>query len=136
LRKIKIGAVQPDYIYPSAQYDCRDDRYIKDPEAILDNYIKKRMAVTFDLLERAGAEGCGAVTTSEDVCGTSLYCVDTTDSNIFPQLLELSAPLVERELSGIANKYGMVIVGCYNKRTGGRNYNVASIFNGKGDIAG
>ncbi len=134
MRKIKVGALQPGYLPVPPEFDCMGDAYVADAQAITERYVKKQLDITLGLLERAGREGCGIVTTCEDACGTSYYCVDTTERNIYPQLLELSAPLAEEGFSNIARRHGMYVVGCYNKRVGGRNYNVASLFDRSGVI--
>lgn len=136
MRKIRVGAIQPDYLFPPPVYDCMSGSYRNDAAEIVEQHIKKQLQITFGLLEQAGREECGIVTTCEDMCGTSLYCSDTSSSNIFPELLELSAPLAEEGLSRLARKHSMAIVGCYNKRISGLNYNVATIFDKNGDIAG
>lgn len=136
MRKVKVGAVQPKYIGISPQFDFFKDDYRNSPNEITENYIKKQLDVTLDLLELAGKEGCDIVTTCEDITGTSNYAIDITERNIFPELLELSASYAEQRLSEIASKYSMYIVGCYNKRIENKNYNVASIFDRKGKICG
>lgn len=136
MRKVKLGALQPDYLYPAPAYDCMSDCYVGDAAVIVENFVKARLQTTLDLLEQAGIEGCDAVTTCEDICGTSLYGVDTLHEAVFPTLLEMTAPLAEEALSSLARKYSMYIVGCYNKRIDGRNYNVASIFDRQGRIVG
>lgn len=134
MRSIKVGAIQPDYLPVPQEFDCMGPAYHNDAEAITERYVKAQLEVTFALLEQAGRAGCGIVTTGEDACGTSAFCVDTTGTNIYPRLLELSAPLAEAGFARIARTYGMYIVGCYNKRTDGRNYNVASVFDRGGHI--
>lgn len=136
MRKVIVGAIQPDYLYPPPVYDCMSDCYRNDAKEIIEQYVKKRLETTFTLLDQAGQERCGIVTTCEDICGTSIYCADTTETNIFPELLELSAPLAEEGLSRLARKHSMAVIGCYNKRLAGRNYNVAAVFDRKGDIIG
>jgi predicted amidohydrolase len=136
MREVKLGALQPDYLYPAPAYDCMSDCYSGDVAAIVENFVKARLQTTLDLLEQAGREGCDAVTTCEDICGTGLYCVDTLHEAVFPALLNRTAPMAEEVLSGLARRHSMYIVGCYNKRVGGRNYNVASIFDRQGRIVG
>ncbi|HML49723.1 MAG TPA: carbon-nitrogen hydrolase family protein, partial [Clostridia bacterium] len=136
MRMVRVGAIQPEYCFPSAACNCLSEEYKADVDMIVDQFIKKRLAVTLELLNRAGELGLDIVTTSEDICGTGPYIADVSERNLFDSLLEATAPLAERELAEIARHHGMAIVGCYNRRTGGRNYNVASIFNRQGDIVG
>lgn len=134
--KIKVGAIQPKYLNIPQEFDFLQDVYRNSPIEITEYFLKDQMEVTFSLLEQAGREGCDIVTTCEDVTGTSNYATDITKMNIFPELLELSVPIVEARLSEISKKYSMYIIGCYNKRIENNNYNVASIFNRKGAICG
>ncbi|MCL2285482.1 MAG: carbon-nitrogen hydrolase family protein [Firmicutes bacterium] len=122
MRKIKVAALQPllQYTRPG-----------EDKAA----YINKQLSTTLSLLEQAGQHGCDIVTTCEDVAHVSNFGVDI-DSDIFPALVELSAPIVEKALSGIAKKYNMYIVGAYIARREGQIYNVASIFDRQGKIVG
>lgn len=136
MRKVKVGAIQPDYLFPPSIYDCMSDSYRNDAGEIVERYIKKQLQISFDLLEQAGQEACDIVTTCEDMCGTSIYCADTTKSNIFPQLLELSALLAEEGLSQLARKHSMAIVACYNKKISDTNFNVATVFDKNGEITG
>jgi predicted amidohydrolase len=136
MRKIKAGAIQPRYLSIPDLYDCMSDNYRNSPEEVVENYILKQLEVTVELLEKAGQEGCDIATTCEDISGTSCYGMDITEKNIFPKLLELSVPLVEAKLSDLSRKYAMYIIGCYNKRIDGKCYNIASIFDRKGEICG
>lgn len=136
MRKIKVGAVQPHYIGIPAPYNPDSACYKKDPEAIVREYVARQFDVTAALLNRAGEAGCDAVTTSEGIDGLYSWQLDVTGSNIYAELLELSAPMIEAGLSEIAKKHSMVVVGCYNKRCGGRNYNTAAVFDRKGRVAG
>ena len=136
LRKLKVGAIQPGYHFPPPVYDCMRDSYRNDAGEIVERYIKKQLQISFDLLERVGHEGCDVVTTCEDMCGTGIFSADTTKSNIFPELLEITAPMAEKGLCELARKHSMAIIGCYNKRIAGMNFNVATIFDKKGNIAG
>lgn len=136
MRKIKVGAIQPRYINTPLQFDFLNDDYHNSPYEITEYYIKEQLDVTLNLIELAGKDGCDIVTTSEDIAGTSNYATDITEKNIFPELLDWSVPYVEERLSEMSKKYGMYIVGCYNKRIGDKNYNLAGIFNRKGEICG
>jgi predicted amidohydrolase len=136
MRKIKVGAIQPRYIPIPELYDCMSDCYRNSPDEIIENYISKQLGVTFDLLEKAGQEGCDIVTTCEDISGTGYYGMDITEKNIFPELVELSFPLIESRLAELSRKYSMYIIGCYNKRSMGKCYNIAGIFNREGKICG
>ena len=122
MRKIKVAALQPllQYTRPG------DDKVA---------YINEQLSTTLALLEQAGQEGCDIVTTCEDIAHVSNFGVDI-DSDIYPTLVELSEPIVEEALSGIAKKYGMYIVGAYIARREGQIYNIASIFDRQGKIVG
>lgn len=136
MRKIKAAAIQPRHIGIPAQYSHFSDEYVKDPYAIIENYVKKQLTVTTGLLEKAGMEGCGIVTSCEESGGLSSYSMDVTDNNIFPELVELSQPLMEKAFSEMSEKYSMYVIGCYLLRQGGKIFNIASIFDRKGRIVG
>ena len=136
MRKVKVAAIQPNYPYLSEPYHFLREHYRNCPQEIMDDFVDKHLQVTLNLLERAGEQGCDIVTTSENITGTSIFSQDISETNILPQLLEISAPSAESRLSEIALKYGMFIVGCYNKRIDGKNYNIASIFDRNGRICG
>lgn len=134
MRKVKVAAIQPGYLYAPAEYDCLGDSYVRDVKRIIGNYIRRQLDISFGLVEQAGREGCDIVTTCEDACATSNYGIDTTENNIFNQLLEQSAPLAAEGFSRLARKYSMYVLGCYNRRVGGKNYNTASLFDRQGGI--
>lgn len=136
MRKVKVGAVQPRLIEIPERYFYLSENYRNDAAEIIEHYMKQQLAVTANLLEKAAAEGCDIVTTSEDASGLSNYSIDITEKNIFTELVELAEPIMENALSGIAKKYSMYIVGCYTKRRDGKNYNTASIFDRQGRIVG
>ena len=136
MRRIKVAAIQPKYLRIPQEFDFLKDDYKNSPNEIMEHFLKVQMEVTFHLLEQAGREGCDIVTTCEDVTGTSNYAIDITENNIFPKLLELTVPIVEKRLSELSKKYSMYIIGCYNKRIENRNYNVASVFDRGGNICG
>jgi predicted amidohydrolase len=136
MRNVKVGAIQSRGIEVPEQYDCNSGHYINDVSAILENYIKKQIAVTTDLLRRAGGERCDIVTTCEDITMISAYVMDITEKNIFQELVRQAEPIVVKELSDIAREHSMYIVGCYLILREGRVYNIASIFDRKGEVVG
>ena len=134
MRKVKVAAIQPGYLPIPAVYDCMGNCYENDVGYILDDYIKKQLEITFSLVEQAGREGCDIVTTCEDASVIGGFGVDTTETNIFPELVRRSALLAQDGLSKLARKYSMYIVGCYDTSTGGKIYNTASLFSRRGDV--
>lgn len=136
MRKVRVGAIQPRYEGIPPVYDCLSEEYRASAEEIVEHYVKMQLEVSLRLLDRAGQAGCDIVTTCEDITGTSCFGMDVSDRNVFPELLEQSAKLAESRLSELARRYSMYIVGCYNKRIGNSNYNVASLFDRKGEICG
>ncbi|MCL2722718.1 MAG: carbon-nitrogen hydrolase family protein, partial [Treponema sp.] len=64
------------------------------------------------------------------------FSLDISEKNIFPELVELSQPIVEKEYSSIAKKYSMYIIGCYLVKHDNLIYNAASIFDRNGKIIG
>lgn len=136
MRKVRVGAIQPRLVDIPGQYSYLSDEYKNDPSGIIESYMKQQLAVTVNLLERAASDGCGIAATTEDISGLSGYAIDITDKNIFPELIELSRPIVEQTLSGLSRKHSMYIIGCYLKRENGKNYNIASIFDRNGQIVG
>lgn len=136
MRKVKVGAIQPQYIGIPSEYSFCSGNYRNVPEEIVNNYVTKQLDVTFNLLEQAGRNGCDIVTTCEDIAGIGDFIMDIAETNIFPELLELTQPLIEKRLESISRKFSMYVIGCYYKRIGDRVYNVASIFNRKGKNTG
>lgn len=136
MREVTVGAVQPAYLDASAPYHVFKPGYLADAQAILEHYVKPQIEVTAALLIKAGEADCDIVTTSEDMAGLGNYLYDTTETNVFPALVDGSVPLVEERLSAIARQYNMYVVGCYFKRLGGTIYNVAALFDRAGSIVG
>lgn len=136
MRKVKVGTIQPRFIDIPDRYFYLSEHYHNDVAEIIEHYMKKQLAVTVNLLEKAAAEGCDIVTTSEDASGLSNYAIDITEKNIFTELVERAEPIMENTLSQIARKHSMYIVGCYTKRRAGKNYNTASVFDRQGCIVG
>ncbi len=136
MRKVKLGAIQPQVLAVPPLYDCRSEQYLADERAVYENNILRQFEVNFRLLEQAGEMGLDAVTTSEDICGVSHYILDTSTDNLFPQLAKRSAAMAEERISDIAKRYQMYIIACYMKPAGGRICNVASVFDRSGQIVG
>jgi predicted amidohydrolase len=136
MRNVKVAAIQPGYLPTSDAYDCLGEHYVRNVDEIIEHYVKKQLEITLGLVEQAGRQGCGIVTTCEDACATSGFGMDMSEGNIFAALLKRSAELVEEGLSKLARKYSMYVVGCYNKRVGGGNYNTATVFDRQGYICG
>jgi len=120
MRKVKLAAIQPE-IYPNR-------------EEINMDAIERQIETTANLLVEAGMENCDIVCTTEDAALLSKLVLRDDDS--FTEWVEKSVPLIEKKYSEIASKYGMYIVGCYNKKNGSNIYNIASIFDRHGQIAG
>jgi omega-amidase len=134
MRKIKAGAIQPDYLPVPGKYDCLSDGYVADAGEIVQNYVKKQLELSFDLIDRAGREGCGIVTTSEDASGLGAFLVDPAERKVFPELAALSAPLAEEGFSKLARAHGMYVLACYFKPADGAIYNTANLFGRKGEF--
>jgi predicted amidohydrolase len=62
--------------------------------------------------------------------------MDTSDNNVFPEIVRWGFLLWEERLSQIAAKHAMNIVACYYKPYCGAIYNTASVFDRKGNIIG
>ncbi len=136
MRVVKVGAIQPKRIDIPDRYSCLSENYRNDPAEIIERYMKQQLAVTANLLEQAASEGCDIVTTTEDASGLAQYCMDITEKNILPELVQLGEPIMEKALSELSRKYSIYVVGCYLKRRDGKNYNTASIFDRGGRIVG
>lgn len=136
MRNIRLAAIQPEYVEIPHDYYCLSEQYKNNPEEIFRHFVEPNIKLTAELLERAGRQGCDMVTTCEDATQTGNYCVDVSDTNVFPELVAMSFPVLEKRLSAVAKENGMYITGCYNKIRAGRVYNVATIFDRKGDICG
>lgn len=136
MRKIRLGAIQPHYPSLSPEYQCINEDFCASPQEIFEKELIPYIELTIRLLEQAGESGCEAVTTCEDLCGTAAFLARTGSNNVFPALLELTAPYAEQRIKEVANHYGMVIIACYNKRENGKNYNQAAIFGRDGKILG
>ncbi len=136
MRKITVGAIQPTYPQPPRPYHPLEAGYQPDVEAILAQHVRPAIAVTAALVRRAGEAGCDIVTTCEDMAMLGNYLYDTTETNVFPTLVDRSVPAVEEELSALAREFKMYVVGCYFKRLDGTVYNVAALFDRAGTIVG
>jgi predicted amidohydrolase len=136
MRKVRIGTIQPAEIAYPRQYRWGHGGYMPDIDAIMQNCILPQAEVTFKLLEQAGEAGADIITTCEDLSHASGYIVDTSEDNVFPEIVRRGYPIIEERLSAIAKKYHMNIVACYYKPYGGELFNLASVFNRKGEIIG
>lgn len=136
MRKVKAAAIQPGLIDIPERCSIFSGTYNNDPDAIIENYVRKQLAVTTRLLEKAGREGCDIAVSCEEAGGLSGYAMDVTEKNIFPELVGLSQPIMEGAFSELAGKYSMYIIGCYLARRNGKIFNIASIFDRKGRIVG
>jgi len=136
MRKVKLAAIQPRYIPLPGKFNPYSKHYQNDPDRIIEEYIKPQIEVTLKLLKEAGESGCDIVTTGEDLAGVAPYYMDISEKNILGDLVEKSQVLVEKELSDLARQYSMYIIGCYAKKSDGRLYNTASIFDRSGQIIG
>jgi len=136
MRKVKVAALQPAGITFPRKYQWGHEGYTPDVDAIMKHCILPQAAVTFELLEQAGATGIDIITTCEDISLANMYMIDTSERNIFPEIVRRSSPLLEERFSTIAKKHHMNIVACYYKQYNGQNYNIASVFNRNGEIIG
>jgi len=136
MRKVKVGAIQPGGIHVPEKYNCYSDFYVNDVSEIIENHVKKQIVVTLELLRKAGEEGCDIVTSCEDMSMLSGYGMDITEKNIFPELVGHIEPYIKEQLSAIAREYSMYIVGCYLILRDNKVYNIASVFDRKGEIVG
>jgi omega-amidase len=136
MRKVKVAAIQPGYLPAPEVYDCMSGSYVNDADAIVETLLKNQLEISFSLVEQAGREGCGIVTTCEDACVVGNFAVDTTERNIFPELVMRSAELADEGFSRLAKKHSMYVLACYFKNVGDRIYNTASLFDRRGNIAG
>jgi len=136
MRKVKVAALQPAEITFPRQYRWGHDGYTPDVDAIMKHCILPQAEVTFGLLEEAGPAGIDIITTCEDIALANAYMIDTSDRNIFPEIVVRSFPILEERFSAIAKKHRMNIVACYYKQYEGQNYNIASVFNRNGEIIG
>ena len=134
MRKITVGTIQPAYLPVPKQFDCMDSSYVPDAGKIVDQWVRNQLDVTFSLLDQAGQAGCDIVTTCEDASVVGGFGIDTSETNIFADLLERSAPIAEQGFSQLAGRHGMYVVACYFKRVAGQNFNVASLFDRRGEI--
>ncbi len=125
MRKVKVAAIQPGSIPVPETCDWTNPGYRHESAWILNQTLMKKMTITFDLLETAGHERCDIVTTCEDSAGVGLFMADASDRNLFTELVEMKAPLMEKRFSEIAVRHAMYVVGCYYKRIGEKNCNVA-----------
>ncbi|MCL2604397.1 MAG: carbon-nitrogen hydrolase family protein [Defluviitaleaceae bacterium] len=136
MRKVRVGAIQSAALPIPDRYQWTNNAYAPDVDAILERVIIPQAEVTFGLLEQAGEAGLDIVTTSEDLSLASAYVMDTSENNIFPEIVRRGFPLWEERISRIAERYGMNVVACYFKPDGDAVYNTASVFNRKGKIIG
>lgn len=136
MRNVRIGAVQPRYLTLPGEYNCLNENYCGNIEEIMQSYVIPQLNVTFNLVDEAGQKRCDIVTTSENMAGLYSFLIDDSEVNLFPELVKSSQEIIEEELSKMSRKYSMYIIGCYFKCIGDSIYNVASIFDRKGSIAG
>jgi predicted amidohydrolase len=136
MRKIKAAAIQPGLMYVPHEYYPASDTYKNDPDAIIENYVKKQLETTFRLLEKAGSEHCGIVTTCEDAAVLADFAMDISEKSVFTKLVETAQQLAEAQFSAISKKYSMYVIGCSLTKQNGKIYNSATIFDRKGNIAG
>lgn len=144
MRNVKVAAIQPGSVPMPDACNWQLSGYCGSAERIVDEYLSRRMAVTFDLLEQAGREGCDIVTTCEDSGGVGAYMADVSvppeagdqhengKRSMFSELVKRTVPLLEARFSEIAARYGMYVVGCHFKRIGDHNGNIAAVFDRKG----
>jgi len=136
MRQIKVAAIQPCMFKIPPHFLPYSDKFIDDTQQIIENYVKKQLIITIRLLEKAGAEGCDIVTTCEDAAAMADFSLDISEKNVFPKLVELSQPIVEKAYSTIAKKYSMYIIGCYLVKHDNLIYNAASVFDRNGKKTG
>jgi predicted amidohydrolase len=136
MRKVKLGAIQPAVLPVKPRYDCLADLYRADVKEIVKHNLMPQAEVNFALLEEAGQAGLDIVTTSEDICAVSHYIIDTSERNVFPELVRESAAFIEERTAELARRYSMYIAACYMKAEDGFIYNTASIFNRAGAVVG
>ena len=136
MRKIHVGAIQSADLPIPERCNCLSETYIPQVNYVYEKNILLQSDVTFNLLEEAGKMGLDAVVTGEDLCQVSHYIIDTTETNVFPALVNKSSLMAEERISAIAKKYKMNIIACYMKAYREKIYNLASLFDRNGEIIG
>jgi len=136
MRKVKVAAIQPALLNIPAEYWPVSPKYKNDTKEIIENYVKKQLEITFNLLEKAGEESCDIVTTCEDATVLADFSLDISEDSVFPKLVDHAQQLAEEAYSKISKKYSMYIIGCYLAKRDNKIYNIASVFDRNGQIAG
>ena len=136
MRKIFLSAVQAGDIGCEERFDCLSENFEADANKIMQYHVLPRLDLYTTLLSRAdGCDGTPAIAlTVEDICGLSYFLLG--DKQLFDELALLSAEAVEERFSQLAKKIKTHIAVCYVKRMERRNYNIVSIFDPRGQIAG
>jgi N-carbamoylputrescine amidase len=135
MRKVTLGAIQSGGLpYPTPQFDCLSPAFCADIDEIINSFVLPHLDITLKLIDQCAEAQCHLTLTTEAICGTSRF--QTGDEGFYSRLMAETTPAVEERLADKAKKHGMYIAACYNKRIGDKNYNVTSIFNPRGDIAG
>lgn len=98
--------------------------------------IERHLTWFEELFARAAADRCRLTVVTEDFTRVSRTITYLDDRGIFQEAVDRQTPLVAERLGAAARKHGMYIVGCYFAREGDAIYNVADLFDPKGELAG
>lgn len=98
--------------------------------------IELRIAWYEDLFSQAANEDSDLVVVTEDFTRLSSCMTFLDDRSIFRNAVEKQTPLVLGRLSEASKKNSMFIVACYYALEGDTIYNVADLFNRRGEMKG
>lgn len=98
--------------------------------------IDGRIAWYESLFNRARREGCDLAVITEDFTRLSSCMTYLDDRSIFQEAVERQTDLIPERLGIASKKYSMFIVACYYVFEGSKIYNVADLFDCRGERAG
>jgi predicted amidohydrolase len=98
--------------------------------------IERHIAWFERWFDRAAADRCRLTVITEDFTRLGLVATYLDDRSLFQEAVAVQTPLIAERLGAAARKHGMYIVASYYTLDGEAIYNVADLFDPRGEIAG
>jgi len=134
MRNVTLCALQTADLGCDPKFYSLSENFERNPETILKEHVMPRLELNAELIARCAGSGARIALTTENVCG--MYPFMLADRPFVDVITQRSGDLADEFFSALAKKHQLHIAACYNKRIGGKNYNVTSIFAPNGQLAG
>jgi len=124
MKKAKISVIHVNYLKQPAEAQPSGENYT---DAAALEYIRANLDMACEFMHAAGKDGADIVCTNEDFVNAGGY--DNA-------LIEKATGEIGSRLRAIAKQYSMYVASNNNEITGGKKYNVSTLYGRDGEVTG